>query len=236
MGGEHEVPSVQDAEVHRVLDLPPAAAGVGGVHEPAAAVDDSTERAAGAREALPERPRSRLEDLGRGGVGHSQHVAQQVRRTQRAGEAQEHAVGAADPHLVAQQAVLRLLGREVLASQATIDHLGERLRTPDRRLDQTLARPEQLPGGDRVGPRHEIGPALERLEMRHQANEDFLCRVLSVVRMTQELQAELVQRVLDPPHQLRQRLPVASPRSEGEFVETRAVADLGRHRVTAPST
>jgi hypothetical protein len=68
--------------------------------ETASVVDHLPQGAPRPRDARPERLAGAVEDLGPVGVGQPEHVGEQVCDARRSREAQQHAVGAADPDLV----------------------------------------------------------------------------------------------------------------------------------------
>ena len=80
MGGQRELLTVEVAQIEAGLDLPAAAARVGRVDQAAAVVDDLTDDAPGAGQALPERRRADLADAGAVNVGHAEDVTEQVSR------------------------------------------------------------------------------------------------------------------------------------------------------------
>jgi hypothetical protein len=203
--GERQLVALEDARVEAGLDLAGAAARVGRVHQAAALGDDRAYGAPGTGEALALGGRGDVADLCGDGVGHAHGVAEDVGGAKRPREAEQHAVGAADAHLGAQQPVLGLLGGEVAVGQALVEEGAKRLCAPDRRFDQPLARAHQLADGDGVGPGHELRAAFELAEMGDQSHEDLLRGVLGLLGVAEEAQRQPVDRVLHLLDQPRQR-------------------------------
>jgi hypothetical protein len=102
--------------------------------------------------------------------------------------------------------------------QPAVQERREGFRTLDRGLDQPLARPHELAHRDGVDPRHELGPAFERAEVRDDPDQDLLTGVLGVLGMAEEAQRQPVDRVLYLLDQPRERVGVARRRSLRELL------------------
>ena len=142
-------------------------------------------------------------------LGSSQHLAEHVCDPMLAVEAQQHALGAADHHLLGQELVVDAarVVRGVEIPGEVVAEVGEGER---RVLGAAAPHRQQVVDGDPVHPRRHAGVATERAQPRGHLHEDLLRRVLGVLRMPQHPLSEAADVDGDRAQQLLERPLVAA--------------------------
>src|SRR5262249_8753035 len=154
-------------------------------HEPALVVHETVEVATGAGEALPEVVGRRLQEFGADRVADPEDVAKDIGQALLSIETQQHARGAADPRFVDENPEVR--GNAAWIRETQIRRRIETVRVAVEACRGWFGAPafhgEHVVDDDTIEPGPEATPTLERREPGERLDQDFLGRVLGVLRM-----------------------------------------------------